>query len=72
MWIQVPILLGLFMVGFTQPAHAYLDPGTGSMLLQGIIGGIAAGFAVLSLTWHRIKAKVAGWFGGKQDLTTEK
>ena len=27
---------------FTVPAHAYIDPGTASIVLQSIIGGIAA------------------------------
>ncbi len=27
---------------FTVPAHAYIDPGTASIILQSIIGGIAA------------------------------
>lgn len=37
-----------------QPAYAYLDPGTGSMILQALVGVIAAvsvGFAALR---HRI------------------
>lgn len=34
---------GLFAVPvFTVPAHAYIDPGTASIVLQGIVGGIAA------------------------------
>jgi hypothetical protein len=36
-------------------AHAYLDPGLGSMLLQGLVAGVAAGSVVLSRYWHRIK-----------------
>lgn len=35
-------------------AMAYLDPGTGSALLQGILGGLAAIGVVLKLYWHRI------------------
>lgn len=35
------------------PAHAYLDPGTGSMILQVLLGG-AAGLALAGkLYWHR-------------------
>lgn len=35
-------------------AHAYLDAGTGSMLMQLLVGG-AAGLAVLAkLYWHRL------------------
>lgn len=34
-------------------ALAYLDPGTGSALLQGILGAVAAIGVVLKLYWHR-------------------
>jgi hypothetical protein len=37
-------------------AHAYLDPGTGSMLLQGLIAGIAAASVVLGGYWGKVKA----------------
>lgn len=48
-------LFTLFLILFTQPAWAYLDPGTGSMLLQVILGGIAAIGVALKLFWHRIR-----------------
>ncbi|MFA5960985.1 MAG: hypothetical protein WC785_10780 [Tatlockia sp.] len=35
-------------------AFAYLDPGTGSILLQGLIGGITAGLVFLRLYWQRL------------------
>ncbi len=34
-------------------AHAYLDPGTGSIILQAIIGAIAAGATFLKIYWHK-------------------
>jgi len=37
-------------------AHAYLDPGTGSMLLQVVLGGVAAIGVVIKLYWHRLRA----------------
>jgi hypothetical protein len=40
-------------------AHAYIDPGAGSVLLQALIGGIAAGFGVIALYYARLKAVVA-------------
>ena len=49
-------LIALVVVLFTQPAWAYLDPGTGSMLLQVILGGIAAIGVALKLGWHKIRA----------------
>jgi hypothetical protein len=41
------------------PASAYLDPGTGSMLLQMILGGVAGALVVGKLYWQRIKDFVA-------------
>ena len=34
-------------------AHAYLDPGTGSIILQAIIGALAAIVVALKLYWHK-------------------
>lgn len=45
------------------PAHAYLDPGTGSMILQVILGGVAAATVAMKLYWQRIKA----FFGGSSE-----
>ena len=39
-------------------AHAYLDPTTGSMILQGIVGGVMAGLFIIRRQWAQLK----GWF----------
>jgi hypothetical protein len=36
-------------------AHAYLDPGTGSIILQAILGAIAAGFSYCVFYWNKVK-----------------
>ena len=36
-------------------AHAYLDPGTGSIILQAIIGAVAAGFSYCLFYWNKVK-----------------
>ena len=41
------------------PAHAYLDAGTGSILLQAILGAVAVGLAVLAGLRGRIRALFA-------------
>ena len=41
---------------WTAPAHAYLDPTTGSILLQGLLAGVAGVTVVLRLYWQRLKA----------------
>ncbi len=42
--------------GLDQHAYAYLDPGTGSMVLQLLLGGIAGALVVGKLYWHRFKS----------------
>ena len=49
----------------TAPAWAYLDPGTGSMMLQVLLGGIAGAMVVGKLYWHRLREFVTSRFSGK-------
>jgi len=42
-----------FVMGLAEPAYAYVDPGTGSMLVQMIIAGVAVGFTTLGLYWSK-------------------
>jgi hypothetical protein len=35
------------------PVSAYLDPGSGSMFLQVLLGGFAAVGVIVRLYWHR-------------------
>lgn len=37
-----------------RPAHAYLDPGTGSMLLSAVIGVAAAVGLAVKMFWYRL------------------
>ena len=37
-------------------AFAYIDPGTGSMMIQWVLGAALAAFAALNVYWHRIRA----------------
>ena len=38
-----------------QDAFAYIDPGTGSLMIQWLFGMVLAGFAMLNVYWQRIK-----------------
>ena len=48
-------LVFLAGLGLDQPAYAYLDPGTGSMILQLLLGGIAGALVVGKLYWQKLK-----------------
>tara|TARA_B100000767_G_C19764685_1_gene536938 strand:+ start:2211 stop:2411 length:201 start_codon:yes stop_codon:yes gene_type:complete len=45
----------LYFFLFTSSAHAYLDPGTGSIILQAIVGAFAAFFTTLYIFWEKVK-----------------
>jgi hypothetical protein len=49
------------MLLWIAPAHAYLDPTTGSIILQGLIAGVAGITVVLRLYWGRIKTYFRSW-----------
>ncbi|OQB33769.1 MAG: hypothetical protein BWY07_00630 [Candidatus Hydrogenedentes bacterium ADurb.Bin170] len=40
---------------YQQQAHAYLDPSSGSVLIQIILGGVAGFFVLLKIYWRRIR-----------------
>tara|TARA_B100001248_G_scaffold251866_1_gene227423 strand:+ start:655 stop:867 length:213 start_codon:yes stop_codon:yes gene_type:complete len=40
---------------FSNPAYAYLDPGTGSMILNLIVGAAAGAITFASVFWQKIK-----------------
>ena len=57
MKFKIVIILGVSSLGFSGPAYAYLDPGTGSMILQMLLGGVGGFLLVGKLYWAQIKEK---------------
>jgi hypothetical protein len=53
----VPAAFLAVLVLLAAPAHAYVDPGAGSLLLQLIIGGIGGAFVAFKLFWGRFRAR---------------
>ena len=51
-----PWAFGLILLGSPQPAFAYLDPGTGSMILQGLIAGIAVAGFTIKTYWYKLRS----------------
>ena len=57
------VLLTVFcvLIFSTNSAYAYLDPGTGSMLIQGLLAAIAAASVTIGIFWRRWRS----FFGRK-------
>jgi hypothetical protein len=44
------------LLSFSTTASAYLDPGTGSMILQGLIAGIAVAGFTIKTYWYKLRS----------------
>jgi len=49
-------------LSIASPAYAYLDPGTGSMLISAVLGVAAAVALAAKMFWYRL----VGFFRGKR------
>jgi len=55
------ILALLFATGFfVSDAYAYLDPGTGSVFIQAIIGVLVGVGITVKIYWYKLKEKISG------------
>ena len=54
MRIVVVVVFAFLLIGLTNRAEAYLDPGSGSMVFQLIVGGIAGLILAIKIFWRRI------------------
>ena len=53
--IMTAIAIWIGAVLVSTNAHAYLDPGTGSIVLQALAGGLAGVAFLLKLYWKKLK-----------------
>ena len=47
-------LVFFYFCFYTNTAHAYLDPGSGSIILQALIASLAAGAVFIKIYWHKL------------------
>jgi len=64
--ITLAVLLFLFHLMFPQTAYAYLDPGTGSYLLQVGLAVLVGASFVIKIYWRRIRASLANLFSKRK------
>jgi hypothetical protein len=54
-YVNVFVLLDAFHITFHHKLCAYLDPGTGSIIIQVVIAGLFGAIFVIKLSWIKIK-----------------
>lgn len=54
------LVLGMIIIGgfYLQDAYAYIDPGSGSMMIQVIIGALVGVGITLKIYWYKFKEKI--------------
>ena len=60
---RIAALTAVVFMAYTAPCHAYIDPGTGSIILQSILAGIAVAAGLLRLYWHRFRTFLSSLVG---------
>lgn len=68
--MRLVLLTALLALPFE--AAAYIDPGTGSLILQGLIAGLAAAAVAIRAYWYRLKAFFRGDKPAKPDAEAPK
>ncbi len=53
---------------FVSHADAYIDPGTGSMVVQAVIAAVAAASVSIGIFWRRLRTFFGRLFGRGRDV----
>ena len=61
-------LLIVYLTFYNTQALAYIDPGTGGIILQAILGFIAAVGATITLYWRKFKELLKKIFKSKNKI----
>jgi len=60
----VPAIFGLLLLlAFARPAYGYIDPGTGSFVIQVLVGSALGCLLAIKIFWRRIVGFVGRLFG---------
>jgi len=51
-------LIALLLLLYPNTAHAYIDPGAGSSIIQVVIASAVAGMFALKMFWQRFVSKI--------------
>lgn len=69
--LRISVFLSVLLLLITTgKAHAYIDPGSGSYVLQLIIAGLLGAGVAVKIYWRRIKAFISAPFSrgrGEED-----
>ena len=65
------LIIALIIITNSKYAYAYLDPGTGSMLFQALIGGVVAAIFTIKMYWYHLKLFIKRKLGKEDTQLSE-
>ncbi len=69
MYLPSFLIVSAQLAGRLTPPPAYLDPGSGSFILQLLVAGILGGLVALRMSWSKIKARFTRRPEGSDDAS---
>lgn len=60
------VILAMVLLSGPDSAHAYIDPGSGSIIIQAIVAAVVGMAVTLKLFWQKIKMSVLSLFSRRQ------
>jgi hypothetical protein len=60
--MTIKLMMGAWLFGSAAPAFAYIDPGSGSLLLQMLIAGVIGFFFRFRAYVHSVLLRIKQWF----------
>lgn len=57
--LSLPVIASIFLLGtlVSSEAYAYIDPGSGSMIIQMLLGALVGVGITIKIYWNRLKFK---------------
>ena len=70
--LSVVFLITVSIVLSYQPAHAYLDPATGSYILQLVLAGLLGAALAVKIFWRNLRSFFSNLFSKGRDVEPDK
>ena len=70
--IELVFIVFLFLIISTKTAHAYLDPGTGSFIIQILAASALGGLFAIKTFWRNITGFLSNIFSSKNNTNPSK
>jgi len=69
--VMSAVIIAVFLFLPVASAFAYVDPGTGSMIVQAVIAALVGGAAILGAFWRKLFRRRRNRDGGRADNANE-